>query len=365
MIFSYDYPPTNGGIARLCQEIADGMSAHYASVTVLTRKKQGLSHPYNYGSKKVVELPARRVLCELSALFYLLTLPHRKTTDVLCGLWHPEAALCLLAGLNRVYVLAHGMEFLAGTSRFTKRLWLPVYARLVLKRATHVIANSHFTRNLALKVSPQATVTVVPPGVNPDFFRPLHLAKDPATLKLCTVSRVLPFKGHDLVASAIAALPADIRSHIRWNIGGAGSGLPELKTLIKALGIGDLTRFEGFIPDNALPGFYNAHDCFILCTREDPASSEVEGFGLVFVEAQACGVPVIGTRTGGIPDAIAQDNGGWLIEQDDLEGLMTLLTRLFRQRNLLETQSSKARLRIENHGSRDLYCRKLNQIMRS
>lgn len=365
LIFSYDYPPANGGIARLCQEIVDGMSARYASVTVLTRKKKGLSRPYNHGGEKVVALPSWRVLCEVCAIFYLLTLQNRKTTDVLCGLWHPEAALCLLAGLKRVHVLAHGTELLAGSSRFRKKLWLPGYARVILKRVSNVIANSRYTRSLALEVAPRAAVTALPPGVNLDFFRPMQQPKDSATLKLCTVSRVLPFKGHDLIAGAIAALPDDIRPHIRWSIGGTGDGLPELEALVKTLGIGELTRFEGFIPDNKLPGFYNSHDCFILCTRQDPASAEVEGFGLVFLEAQACGVPVIGTHTGGIPDAVEYDNGGWLIKQDDLEGLVKQLTQLFRHRDLLEVQSKKARLRVEKNGSRDLYCRQLHKILRS
>jgi len=365
LIFSYDYPPANGGIARLCQEMVDGMSARYASVTVLTRKKKGISRPYNHGGEKIVELPAWRVLCELCALFYLLTLPNRKNTDVLCGLWHPEATLCLLAGLKQVHVLAHGTELLAGSSRFRKKLWLPGYARFILNRVLNVIANSDYTRGLVREISPRAAVTALPPGVNLDFFRPMQLPKDPATLKLCTVSRVLPFKGHDLIAGAIAALPDDIRPHIRWSIGGTSSGRAELKALVKTLGIGEMTCFEGFIPDNELPGFYNSHDCFILCTRQNPASVEVEGFGLVFLEAQACGIPVIGTRTGGIPDAVEHDNGGWLIEQDNLEELVKRLTQLFRNRHLLEVQSKKARGRAEKNGSRDLYCGELHKILRS
>ena len=63
-------------------------------------------------------------------------------------------------------------------------------------------------------------------------------------------------------------------------------------------------RWLGFIKDDELPVFYRAADVFVLCMREATKSGEVEGFGMVFLEAQACGTPTIGTRSGGIPDAV-------------------------------------------------------------
>src|SRR5690554_4220881 len=97
LIFYYDYSHSNGVIARLCQEIATGMNEYYTSVTVLTVDKEGISKPYNYEKVKIVKLPAKRLFCELAAWWYLLRLPNKKQTEVLCSLWHPEGIICLLA----------------------------------------------------------------------------------------------------------------------------------------------------------------------------------------------------------------------------------------------------------------------------
>ncbi|WP_039053379.1 glycosyltransferase family 4 protein [Sphingobacterium sp. T2] len=363
LIFSYDYPPSNGGIARLCQEIATGMNDYYTSVTVLTVDKEGISKPYNYEQVKIVKLPAKRLLCELAAWWYLLRLPNKKHTDVLCGLWHPEGIMSLLAGIKNTFILAHGTEYLSGTSSFRKRFWHPVYCKWVLGKAKKVIANSHYTQQLTLGINPKARSIGLPLAVNHEYFKPIATEKDSQFLKLCTVSRVLQFKGHDFIARTIASLPDQIRNQIRWNIGGTGPYLEELKRLVKELAIEEIVTFHGFVPDEELPYFYNANDVFILCTREQEDSTQVEGFGLVFLEAQACGIPAIGTRTGGIPDAIKHGQGGWLIEQDNQEELSDLLCLLVENRDLVNQMSHIARNRVEREATWQLYCNNLNKLM--
>lgn len=363
LIFSYDYPPSNGGIARLCQEIATGMNQYYTSVTVLTVDKEGISKPYNYEQVKIVKLPAKRLLCELAAWWYLLRLQNKKSTDVLCSLWHPEGIISLLAGIKNTFILAHGTEYLSGTSSFRKKFWHPVYCKWVLGKAKKVIANSHYTEGLTLSINPKTRSVALPLAVNHEYFKPIATEKDSQFLKLCTVSRVLQFKGHDFIAHTIASLPEQIRNQIRWNIGGTGPYLEELKKLVKDLAIEKIVTFHGFVPDEELPYFYNANDVFILCTREQEDSTQVEGFGLVFLEAQACGIPAIGTRTGGIPDAVKDKQGGWLIEQDNEQGLRDLLIQLVEDRNLINQMGNIARNRVENESTWQIYCKKLNQLL--
>lgn len=270
--------------------------------------------------------------------------------------------LCLLAGLKNVFVLGHGTEFLTGTSGFKAEFWLPVYAKWVLGRVKKVIANSNYTKSLIYKINPKASVLALPLGVNKGFFKPLP-SKTSNKLKICTVSRVLQFKGHDFIARSIAALPSTQRECIQWDIGGTGPYLAELKILVNDLGIAKNVDFKGFIPDEDLPQFYNDHDLFVLCTRASDDSTQVEGFGLVFLEAQACGLPVIGTNTGGIPDAVVQNNGGWLIEQDNQTDLLSLLVDFIRDPELLLAASLKARQRVEQSANWDVYCEKLNQML--
>ncbi len=363
LIFSYDYPPSNGGIARLCQEIADGMHFYYETVTVLTRKKEGISKPYNFDKVKVVELPSRRIWCEFASWWYLIKLKNKKSVDVLCGLWHPEGALCALAGIKNIFILGHGTELLSGSSKFRKKFWLPIYAKWVLGKAEKVIANSHYTQELIRKVNPEANHIALALAVNHNFFRPLDFVKDDGYLKLCTLSRVLEFKGHDFIARTIASFPENLQNQIRWNIGGTGPYLESLKQLVKELSIEHLVTFRGFILDDELPGFYNANDVFILCTREQHHSTQVEGFGLVFLEAQACGIPAIGTRTGGIPDAVKHKNGGWLIEQDNVQELNDLIIKLVQDKDAAAQMGTVARNRVVDKCTWQQYCNSLNQQM--
>ncbi len=366
LIFSYDYPPSDGGIARLCQEIASGMSSFYESVTVLTRKKVGQSIPYNYHKVNVVQLPSTRLLGELAALWFLLTLKERKRYTVLCGLWHPEAALALLAGYKNIFVLGHGTEFLSGKSSFRKNFWLPIYCKWVLKNVKNTIANSHYTQKLILDINSNSNSNceVSPLGVNHNFFKPKDRIKENEKLQLCTVSRIQQFKGHDFVLKTLAQLPVEFKTKIEWHIAGTGSYLSPLKEMVVDLGLSDQVFFHGFVKDEFLPEFYSQADVFVLCTREEQESTSVEGFGLVFLEAQACGVPVIGTNTGGIPDAIEKENGGWLIEQDNEDELTDLLMILLTDKSIAESMGEKARKRVEQKGTWEHYCKKLNEIIK-
>ena len=128
--------------------------------------------------------------------------------------------------------------------------------------------------------------------------------------------------------SALASLPEVMRERCLYLIAGEGSARPWLEQEAKRLQIDGIVRWLGYVPEEDLPDLYRAADLFVLCTRESRQRAEVEGFGLVFLESQACGVPVVGTRCGGIPSAIKENQSGWLIEQDDVARLAELVLRL-------------------------------------
>ena len=92
---------------------------------------------------------------------------------------------------------------------------------------------------------------------------------------------------------------------------------------------------------------YRSANLFVLGTREDPDQPDVEGFGLALLEAQACGIPVVGTRTGGILDAVAEGHGGWLIDQDDVGALAAILARLVDDPEEFRQMGRAARQRVE------------------
>ncbi|PHR13023.1 MAG: hypothetical protein COA40_05755 [Aequorivita sp.] len=364
LIISYDFPPSTGGIARLCHEIILNIKNSYDTVEVLTIEKNHVSQPYGDNSGiKIHYLSRKRILSELKAFQFLRKWKHKKQTDVICGTWHPDAALALFAGFKNVYTLAHGAELLSGKSTFRKHLWLPVYAKWVLGKSRKVIANSNYTKNLVHQINPAAKAVDLPLGVNTDYFKPLKVKKDIDKLRICTVSRILQFKGHDFILETLCQLPKQYREKLEWHIAGIGPFLEPLKKLVQNSVIAPQVHFHGFVQDSDLPAFYNSSDLFILATRQAQYSTQVEGFGLVFLEAQSCGIPVIGTHTGGIPDAIEPENGGWLIAQDDKMELTGIIAILIENPPILKEQSVLARQRVLQKCSWQHYIANLKQLM--
>ena len=359
IIFSYDFPPSNGGIARLCYEIAQGMYSRYDEVIVLTRSKKGPQKPYDKSLFKIKYLPFKRFNCELIAWWYLLTLKNKKNYTLLCGLWHPEAFLALLAGFKKINVLVHGAELISGDSHFRKRFWLGIYAKNLLKGMT-IIANSDYTTSLIKKIIPKSNILTLPLAVNQNFFKP---SKKTSSKKIIfgTVSRILRFKGHDFILKTLNGLYKNQLSKLEWHVAGTGPYLETLKMKVIELGLEKTVFFHGFIPDQQLVTFYNSLDCFILCTRQTEKSNHVEGFGLVFLEAQSCGVPVIGTKSGGIPSAVKNQNGGWLIEQDSEKELNRLFNKILSNPISLKNQARLARERVLRECTWNMYCEKLRK----
>lgn len=365
IILSYDYPPSTGGVARLCHEITIGLKSFYKTITVITADINGITTPYNQAEAvEIIKVPWQRFKTELEIIKILRKLKNKDSYDVVCGLWHPEGFLAHLAGIKNIYILSHGAELLAGNSKFRKNFWLPIYGKYTLNKAKKVIANSNFTKGLVEKITKKPEVFALPLGVNHTFFSPAKKEKTTgAKLKFCTVARILKFKGHDFILKTLERLPASLQSRIEWHIAGAGPYAADLKMLIEKSPLRKQIKMHGFIADKSLPDFYRDQDVFILATRQAPSTNQVEGFGLVFLEAQACGLPVIGTKTGGIADAIAHENGGWLFKQDDFTSLTTIIKSLLNNPDLVKEQAIKARERVVTKSTWQHYCKSFYKII--
>jgi len=278
--------------------------------------------------------------------------------------------IAYLAGVRPLVILAHGAELLPPVSRWRRSLWSALQ-RLVLESANLVIANSEYTRELVSKAAPKARVEAIPLAVDPDRFAP----GDRATAKskfgvagkrvLCTVSRIEHYKAHDTVLRAIAKLTLDEREQVVYLVIGRGQHEPELRKLTIELGIESSVRWWGFVSEEDLPQVYWASDLFVLCTRNAPEERAVEGFGLVFLEAQSCGIPVVGTRSGGIPDAIREGQSGWLIEQDDTESLANIIRNLVHSPESFRAVGKQARERVLRESTWEVYGGRLSSALKN
>jgi phosphatidyl-myo-inositol dimannoside synthase len=332
-LLSYDYPPNDGGISRLTAATAVEMARRGISVEVLTLAGSHFPGPERppLPTREVQRTGLRR---DLAAWSYVRRLP--AACKVLASVWNPEGSIALLAGHRNYYLMAHGNEVMryAGGPRETAKA---VLRKRVLSNALGVICNSRYTEALVRALAPQARTHVICPAVDAERFQLPELDRSAARARLglpgekrivLSVSRVNAYKGHDVVLRAIAGVPEHVRDNLHYVVAGRGDHLAALRRLAQELGVAGQITWAGFVREEDLPALYRSADLFVLCTREDTLSRSVEGFGMVFLEAQAAGLPVLGTRSGGIPDAIAEGQGGWLVPQDSSEAIAAHLKRL-------------------------------------
>lgn len=217
---------------------------------------------------------------------------------------------------------------------------LPVSKQIlgkVLKGATHVIAAGGYPAREAMHAAGRPLDhTVIPPGVDTDRFRPLD---EPARLAarerfgwgaddevVLGVSRLVPRKGFDTVIEAVARL-APHRPNLRLVIASTGRDEDRLKKLATATGAP--VRFMGRVPHEDLPSLYGAADVFAMMCRNRWAGLEQEGFGIVFVESAACGVPQIAGDSGGAAEAVADGATGFVMDDPrDVAGLAARIARI-------------------------------------
>ena len=353
ILLSYDYPPNDGGISRLTAAFATELAAKNIHIELCTLKAesrgQGLARP----NLPTVELSRTKGKREIGLLRYLIS--KSKQDQFITTVWNPEGTLAWLLGHHNLYILAHGNEVMPyPTTR--KYLLKSILRKKVLLSARCVICNSHYTEQLVKDIDTKIKTTVVNPGVDYERFntsitklqacQELGLATDKRIL--LSVSRVDEYKGHDVVLNALASLPKIELEQVQYVVAGKGRHLDTLKQLAVELGVSENITWLGFVNDEQLPKLYKAADLFSLCTREDKQQRGVEGFGMVFLEAQASGLPVIGTDAGGISDAISHGEGGWLIDQDDSQELMGYIKKLINSPDIISEQGKLGSKRIHN-----------------
>lgn len=368
LLFAFEYPPVSGGIARLCAGIAESLGRERVNARVLT---QSCAVPVPDTVLPEIRVDRRRPIREWRA-FQCLRKQMRKASDIrqttICGVWYPEGLIAYLAGVRPLVILAHGAELLPPVDQWRRPFWNALQ-RLVLENANLVIANSEYTHRLVSSVAPKAQVKTLPLAVDPDRFAPgdREAAKTKFGVSgkrvLCTVSRIQHYKAHETVLRAIASLAQDEREQLVYLIVGTGPYEMELRKQTVELGIESHVRWLGFVSEEDLPQIYRASDLFVLCTRDASNERAVEGFGLVFLEAQSCGIPVVGTRTGGIPEAIRDGEGGWLIEQDDSPKLTQIIRQLVHSPELFCAAGIQARERVLRESTWILYMQRLLALL--
>jgi len=161
-----------------------------------------------------------------------------------------------------------------------------------------------------------------------------------------TLSRLVERKGFDTVLRAMPRVLEEFPDAL-YLVVGDGPDRPRLEAMVRDLGLGGSVHFAGSADEESLAAWFRTLDVFVMPSREIPSSGHVEGFGIVFLEAGACGRPVIGGRSGGVVEAVQDGSSGVLVNPGDPEDLARALLAMLRDPQRARHLGRSGRLRVE------------------
>jgi phosphatidyl-myo-inositol dimannoside synthase len=250
--------------------------------------------------------------------------------ELVAGGWLARVCRMLFNLKNVIYV--HGEEISTRTpyDRDGRR------RRSALAAADGIVAVSRFTRDALIQhfAVPPEKIELVSNGVDlarffPKSPRPDLIARHNLQGRrvLLTVGRLYARKGMDRVIESLP-LVRDKITDLSYVIVGDGPYRPELEEAVRRYQVNDAVVFAGAVSDSELVDYYALADVFIMANRE-MADGDTEGFGLVFLEANACGLPVISGNAGGSVDAVSNGVNGLVVDGNNPADIADAITRLF------------------------------------
>lgn len=344
LLVTNDFPPRRGGIQSYLGEFVGrlaGAGSH--SVTVYAPQWKGadaFDERAQAAGYRVVRHPGTLMLPGPAVDARMRRLIGEHGIDTV---WFGAAApLALLAprarraGATRVLASTHGHE--VGWSM------LPV-ARSVLRRIgdeTDVVTFvSRYTRSrFASAFGPAAALEYLPPGVDTDRFRPDPAAR--AELReryrlgerptVVCVSRLVPRKGQDTLIRALPSIRRRVDG-VALVIVGGGPYLEALQKLARDCGVDEHVTFTGGVPAAELPTHHALADVFAMPCRTRGAGMDVEGLGIVFLEASATGVPVVAGLSGGAPETVRHNKTGLVVDGRSVDRVADAVAGLLADRD--------------------------------
>jgi len=328
LLLTPDFPPATGGIQLLLHRFAT--LASRVRVSVVTRRDHADAADWDARSglhvRRSPAVPGSRRagLVALNALA-LVEARRLRPDAILCGhvVGAPAAVIARRLGGAPIVAYLYADEAPAQ----------PQLARLVLRRASTTIAVSRYTRDLALGLgAPAAGVAVVPPGVDLPAARGTRglRATQPT---IVTVARLTDrYKGHDVMLAALPAIRARVPG-ARWVVVGDGPLRGELEARAHALGLDGAVDFAGALPDAERDAWLDRAHVFAMPSRLPPSGAGGEGFGIVYLEAGAHGLPVLAGAVAGAPDAVVDGETGVLVAPDDVGAVADAVAGLLLDRD--------------------------------
>ena len=341
-----DFGPRAGGIETFVIGLIERLPA--ARVIVYT-SAQNNSEPYDrkwledFGVEVVRD--KAKILLPTPGVAYCVNALVRER-DISSVFFGAAAPLGLLskglrrAGAKHIVALTHGHEV------WWSKVWpFTLAMKIISRQVNHLTYLGEFTRSaIAQSISENARQSMVKiaPGIDTDHFSPQDATKLRSELGLTkkkvivSVGRLVHRKGQDVLIEAMPAIIEEVPDAHLLMIG-EGPYRGYLETRVKSLGIQERVTFIGRIQYADLPEYICVGDIFVMPSRSRLAGLEVEGLGIVYLEASACGLPVIAGNSGGAPDAVLEGETGLVVDGTRKEEVAAATVEL-----LLDSERSKA-----------------------
>ena len=353
LLCNYEFPPVGGGAGVATYNLAKELAALQHDVFVLTSKSKQQEEFYQ--NITIERVPSwRKGIHDCGyrgALTYvfgaypkLLSLLRRNQFDVIHYFFSiPTGLLSVMPGAHQKipYIVSlrgsdvPGYDLSNPKLEFIHQLCKPI-TRHIWKRAHRVVAVTNSLNLTAHQTAPFQSIDVIPNGIDADIFNTPYLPKKQGrSFRLICVSRLIKRKGIEHILQAIHELGDE---DLRLLIVGSGNYEQHLKKRCSELGLNKTVSFYGYCNQKNLSLLFSDSDVFILTPRS-------EAFGNVFAEAMVSGLPIIGSKLGGILDLISEKNG-ILVEPENIGQLKQAIITMKESSNLRRIMGEANRNKI-------------------
>ena len=366
-----DFPPRAGGIQTFVYELVRRFDP--STVTVVSSKFDGDTEFDEQQAYRVVR-SSHSVLLPTNSTFKLVrqVIAETGATRVVFG---AAAPLALLApklralGVTKIVALTHGHE--VGWAR------TPVTASAIRKIGASVDVLTYlgeYTKTriaTALRKQDQNKLVKLAPAVDPVLFNPSQLAQANVLREqigfasrptIVCISRLMARKGQDALIDALPAIAREV-PNAALVIVGDGPYRGTLEKKVRELGLQDSVHFAGRVDYTQLPAWYLTGDVFAMPCRTRNAGWDVEGLGIVYLEASASGLPVIAGDSGGAPDAVLNQQTGVVVDGRDEADIVKACVRLLSDEPLCKQLGAAGRVWVEQHWTWDHAAKTLQDLL--
>jgi phosphatidylinositol alpha-1,6-mannosyltransferase len=354
LLLSEIFPPKTGGSGRWFWDLYSRLNE--GDIIVLTDFVEGRGESENLSGLMVYRTRMNSKSWSVKTLgglrFYfsmvrqvIRLVKKYKIQSIHCGRTLPEGIIGLITKLFTgtpyiCYVHGEDIEMCKSSREFSFLL------NMVLKKASLLICNSKNSKKLLMqwKEADESRVRILHPGVDASVFSPNNnkVVYDflPEKKIILTVSRLQPRKGHDVMITAMQEI-IKVHSDIHYIIIGSGERESFLNELIIEKNLSNHITLLGECSDEEILEWYRRSDLFVLPNRQ--VGTDVEGFGIVLLEAQACSTPVIAGDSGGTSETMIANTTGYILDCTNSHALETTVIELFSNTNQLIEIGEKGR----------------------